>query len=390
MALTALQVKNAKPGIHMDGQGLFLDVKESGSKSWKLRYTFGSSRRAIGLGSLAVVGLDEARIAAGEARKLVHLGVDPIEHRDSLKEAEAAPKQVAKTFEQVATEYIELNRSGWRNAKHAAQWSATLETYTYKTIGKKSCAEITLDDVLKILKPIWSKKTETASRVRGRIEAVLGYATVHGLRDGVNPAGWRGNLEHVLPPAAKVAKSEHYAAMPYGDVKKFIKTIKAVDSTAARTLEFVILTACRSGEALGCQWSEFDLENKVWTVPGSRMKAGREHRVALSDAAVALVESMRGQDKLYVFPGRYAKTAQSSMTLTMMMRRMSAGLTVHGFRSSFRDWSAEVSDHASDAAELQLAHSVGSKVEQAYRRGNMFEKRLALMADWAKYVGANS
>ena len=389
--LTTGQIKHAKAGDHSDGGGLYLCVKPSGTKSWFLRYQVNGKRQKLGLGSLERVSPQEARAAAQVALKAAKDGDDPIKKKQAQKDAakaqDANNRKAAKTFSMVASEYIEAKRKGWKNLKHAEQWINTLATYAEPVIGKMAPADITKDEVLEILKPIWTTKHETASRLRGRIEAVLDYAAFHGLTDHPNPARFKGFLDNALVAPSKATKRKHFAAMPYKDVDNFMKALELIPGDSARCLEFTILTACRSGEALGARWSEIDMDAKLWTIPASRMKAERIHRVPLSDAAIKVLETQQGQHKELVFIGRVSKKQMTDMALTMVMRRHHPGYTTHGFRSSFKDWISEKTDYANEVSEMALAHKVSNKVEAAYRRGDMFEKRINLMNDWASYIG---
>jgi integrase len=384
--LTNLQARNAKPGVISDHSGLYLEVKDSGTKSWVYRFTLNGKRRMMGLGAYPDTTLDQARSAVTEARKQVKSGVDPIEARKVAKEAVIASIAPTKTFADLAAEYIAAHRASWKSEKHADQWKNTLETYADPVIGHLPPADITKDHVLKILTPHWTTKNETMVRLRGRIESVIDYAFFNLNINQANPARFKGFLDQALAAPSKVNNRTHFAAMPYGEVAAFMAQVKAMPGHGARCLEFTILTACRSGEALGAEWSEFDLDAKVWTVPGARMKAGKPHRFALSDAAIKLLEAQKDADKKFVFPGRKSRSAMSNMSMTMIIRRLKLGVTVHGFRSSFRDWVAEQTDYAHEVAEMALAHTVGDKVEAAYRRGDMLEKRHALANDWGSYV----
>ena len=384
----------AEPGWYDDGGGLRLQVTKSGAKSWVYRFMLAGKSREMGLGSLADVTLAEARATAAEARKLVKSGVDPIAQRDADREAARATAALAAaramTFKQCAGAYIEAHRAGWKNAKHATQWPNTLRDYAYPVFGELPVQDIDLPMVLKVLEPIWNEKTETASRVRGRIEAVLDWATVRGFRKGDNPARWRGQLSHLLAAPSKVQKVEHHAALPYVEVGTFMAVLRQREAIAARALEFTILTAARTGEVIGATWAEIDLNAATWTIPGARMKAGREHRVPLSNRAFEILSEMaklRVSDAgdAPVFPSARGNPL-SNMAMAMLLRRMErADLTAHGFRSTFRDWAAERTAYPNEVVEMALAHTVGNKVEAAYRRGDLFEKRGRLMTDWATF-----
>lgn len=389
--LTELKIKHAKPGYWLDSDGLYLQVGESGAKSWIYRFQLNGKRREMGLGSLSDVGAKDARRRAAEARARVHNKIDPLEHR--RQQAVAAFELAARvaagavTFRTVSLEYIEANRAGWKNAKHASQWENTLTTYAYPVIGEKPVGEVDTALVLEVLNPIWLTKTETAKRLRGRIEQILSYARVKGYRQGENPAAWRGHLDNVLPQPGKIAPHKHHPALPYDQMGEFMMgKLRTHEGVSVMCLEFVILTACRSGEALKAKWEEIDEEKGVWVIPADRMKARKEHRVPLSDAALAVLEDAKKlRQGEYVFPGVRSGKPMSDMSLTMLLRRIHPGITVHGFRSAFRDWAAEITHYPGEMAEMALAHVVGNKVEAAYRRGDMFDKRRQMMADWAAW-----
>ena len=388
--LTAMKIRNLiEPGRYGDGGGLYVQVRDAEHRSWLFRYKIGGRPRQMGLGPLSDVTLAEAREGALQARKLVREKLDPIDHRRAVH-AERIAKTGAHTFRQVADLYIAAHEATWRNAKHRAQWTSTLETYAYPVLGSRPVAAVDTGDVLRVLEPIWRKKPETASRVRGRIETVLDYAKARHWRQGENPARWKGHLAHTLPARAKVAKVEHHAALPWTEIGDFIAELREQTGVSARAMEFAILTAGRTGEVLGTTWSEIDLAAGVWTVPGDRMKAGAEHRVPLSGAALTILQDMRDlfgdEPGGFVFPGGKAGKGLSNMAFLMLLRRMERGdLTAHGFRSTFRDWAAEATAYPGEVAEAALAHTNGSKVELAYRRGDLFTKRSQIMADWAAF-----
>jgi integrase len=367
----------SRPGLHPDGGNLYLSVAKTGAKSWRIIYTRLGKRVELGIGPLGTVSLKEARTKAAEARKLLHDGEDP---KQIWRKASVAG---AATFGTVATAHIEAHEPSWRNAKHRQQWRNTLTTYA-AAIWSTPVDQISVDDLLAILKPIWAAKPETASRVRGRIESVLDAAKVRGLRAGENPAAWRGNLALLLP-AKKKGPKRHHPAMPFAEVPAFIERLRGTAALSARALELTILTAARTSEVLKATWSEFDLDTATWTVSADRMKAGRQHRVPLSPAALALLKLLP-QNEAYVFPGQVENKPLSNMSMEMCLRRMGlAHYTVHGFRSSFRDWAGENTEFPRDIAEMALAHTVGSAVERAYRRGDSFTKRRDLMKAWADY-----
>jgi len=401
--LSPLKVQRlTAPGLYSDGGGLYLQIKAAGARSWVFRYRMGGRKtpRDMGLGSLEMVSLADARGKATDKRNLILDGIDPIEARKHDKVAAALDASKAITFKECATAYIAVHREGWRNEKHAQQWTATLEAYAFPKIGKLPVRDIDAGAVLKVLeqkcddlpaKPtLWSGKTETATRVRGRIEAILDWAKVRQYRTGENPARWRGNLEHSLPNRAKVQKVKHHAALPYGEIGAFMGALRAQEGTAARALEFVILTATRTSETIGARWDEIDQDKGLWIIPAERIKAGKEHRIPLSAPALAIIKQQaKVKEGEFVFPGGKARKPLSTNALLALLKRMErAALTAHGFRSTFRDWAAEQTNYARDVAEMALAHTIGDKVEAAYRRGDLFKKRERLMADWAKFCGS--
>jgi len=355
-------------------------------KSWLFRYTVGGRERQMGLGPLSDVSLADARDRAVAARELRRAGKDPISERDASRAENSLLAARSMSFNACASAYVAVHRAGWRNVKHAGQWEATIGTYCSPVFGKLPVQAIDVGLVMRVLEPIWATKPETAARVRGRIERILDWAKVRGYRDGDNPARWRGHLDHLLPGRGKVCRVKHHAASPYGEVPAFMAELKNRDAVAARALEFAILTAARTGEVIGAKWDEIDLGDRVWTIPAERMKAGQEHRVPLSHAAMERVKRMRGLRRNdYVFPGD-RREALSNMALLMLLRRMRYhNITVHGFRSSFRDWVEEQTDTARAVVEMALAHTIGSAVEAAYRRGDLFGKRHVLMETWGEF-----
>lgn len=394
--LGALAVsKLTEPGLHFVGgvPGLALLVAPTGARAWVFRVSIGGRRRDMGLGAYPAVPLAQARDKAREARDLIRQGVDPIEKQRAARSALRAAVAKALTFEACAKAYMAAHEAGWRSAKHAQQWRTTLETYAYPVFGNLLVQDVDKSHVLAALRPIWTKKIETASRLRGRIELVLSYAMQAGYRpEGLNPARWKGGLDKLLVAPSKVSKTEHHPALPVAEVGAFMRRLRQQRGMGARALEFAILTAARSGEVRGATWDEINLADRVWTVPAARMKAGAEHRVPLSDAAVALLEALpriapADAAKDYVFPAPRGGRL-SDMTLSAVTRRMKLDVVPHGFRSTFRDWAAERTNFPRDVAEMALAHAVENKVEAAYRRGDLFEKRRALMADWAAFLAA--
>jgi integrase len=388
VGLTARQVQTKGPGLYADGGGLYLRVTPTEARMWLYRFQMHGRRRDMGLGPTDLYSLAEARQKALEARKLVAEGVDPIEARQAKRSAAAVDAAKGMTFRACAEAYINAHRSGWRNPKHAAQWPATLDAYAYPHFGSLPVQAVDVGLVLKAVEPIWTEKPETASRVRGRIESVLDWATARGNRQGENPARWRSHLENLLPPRSKVRRVEHHAALPYAEIAAFVADLRQQEGIGARALEFAILTAARTGEVIGARWDEINLAERLWTVPAERMKAGKEHRAPLSDAALAIVEKMAAiRQGDHVFPGGKAERPISNMAMLMSLRRMGRGdLTAHGFRSTFRDWAAEATNFPAEVAEMALAHTVGDKLEAAYRRGDLFEKRREIMAAWANFI----
>jgi integrase len=389
--LTALEVRQmTEASLYPDGGGLYLQIGPTGTKSWILKFQLDGRARAMGLGSLHITSLSQARDARDDAHRLLRDHVDPIEARKAERQQKRLATTKAMTFKEAAILFIASHEKGWRNPRHIQQWPETLAAFVYPTIGNLSVEAIDTTLVLKVLEPIWTTKRETASRVRGRIEVVLDWAKARGYRQGENPARWRGHLDMILPKKSKVRAVEHHPALPYAQIGSFMAELRRIDTVGACALEFTILTAARSGEVLGATWNEIDLANKLWVVPGKRMKSGREHRVPLSDAAVAVLRQMemiREGDE--VFPGRSRGHLPRRALLLTMYRAGRRDCTVHGFRSSFRDWAAERTNFPSELTEMALAHAVGSKVEAAYRRGDLFEKRRRLMADWATFCAAS-
>lgn len=387
--LTARTVQTINEiGRHPDGNGLYLNISANGGRRWVFLYRIkgrlsknGKKKLfEMGLGSASSVSLKEAREAAAAARRQLRDGLDPLQQRG---------KSSTKTFSECAAEYIALQESGWRNPKHTEQWKNTLATYADPKIGKLPVDAITVDHVLDILKPIWKTKTETASRVRGRIESILDWAAAHKYRSSENPARWRGHLDKVLPAVRKVAKVEHHPALPYADIQAFMTDLRSRDGAAAKALEFTILTAARTGETIGAKWDEIDFKEKVWTVPAERMKAGVEHQVPLSDRAIEILTDLN-QETDYVFPGQEIDKPLSNMAMLALLKRMNrSDLTVHGFRSTFRDWAAETTEYPNELVEMALAHTIKNKAEAAYRRGNLLERRRALMQSWADFMNAD-
>lgn len=385
--MSALEVARLRvPGLHFVGgvAGLAMQVQPSGARSWALRFSVAGKRREMGLGGFPDVPLADARRRAREEREKLDKGTDPIAERKATANALRAEQAKVLTFKSAALAYIDVHEPGWRNAKHAEQWRNTLAS-TYPTIGDLHVRDVALPHVLAVLEPIWKTKTETASRLRGRIESVLNWAAARGYREGQNPARWKGHLDHLLPAPGKIMKSGHHAAVPVDDVAAVIRSLRAQEGIGARALEFAILTAARSGEVRGATWSEIDMDAGFWVVPGERMKAGNPHKVPLSDAALRLLRQLPrivGTDLLFPAP---RGGVLSDMTLVAVTRRMQVHAVPHGFRSTFRDWCSERTNFSREVAEMALAHTIGDKVEAAYRRGDLFEKRAKLMQAWADF-----
>lgn len=403
-ALTPFAVKNAKPGRHADGDGLHLLVKQptpeaiknakagqpaKGARSWVYRFMLKGRSHDIGLGAAGPGGISlaDARTARDALRLKVKAGIDPLEERQRQATEALAAAQAARiagiTFKAVAEAYIGANEGSWRNDKHRQQWRNTLASYVYPVLGELPVTDIATAHVLKILEPIWQDKPETASRIRGRVETVLDAAKARGYREGENPARWRGHIAQILPPRSRLTRG-HHKAMPYEAIPAFMAKLRERNATAALALEFVILTATRTSEVLGATWAEVDLDKAIWTVPASRMKAGKEHRIPLSTRAVKILEAVKPLGEASLFPADKGGKL-STMAMAMLLRRMKLDCTVHGFRSSFRDWADDCTGYAHEVCEMALAHVIGNKSEAAYRRGDLFDKRRRLMADWATY-----
>ncbi len=404
--LSALEVKRlTSPGLHFVGEvpGLALQVLSTGGRTWVLRVTVGSKRRDMGLGGFPEVTLAEARAKAREARQKIRQGIDPVAQAQAARQAIKASEMASLSFAQAAARYVEAHRPSWRNAKHAKQWVATLESYAYPRIGQLSVADLTIAHILQVLEQpvpiergskkmgkLWECRTETASRLRGRLEVVLDWCRGRGYRSGDNPAAWKGNLDAQLPPPGRIAKVVHYAAVPIDQMATFTAELRRQEGIAPRALEFAILCAARSGEVRGMSWGELDEVAGIWTVPGHRMKAGREHRVPLSEAALAVLKSLpRMEGTELVFPAPRGGQL-SDMALTAVMRRLGFKEVPHGFRSTFRDWVSERTNFPGEMAEVALAHTIGNAVEAAYRRGDQLEKRRTLMQAWADFCRLNS
>jgi integrase len=400
--LTAMRVaalvRAGKPGYTCDGGGLYLQISKWGTPSWAFRYRIGDKLRTAGLGSVDTFSLAEARERARQMRQQRADGIDPIEDRRARRSQANVEAAKAMTFRACAEAYIQAHKAEWRSPKSLASWEGTLRMYAYSEIGGLPVKNVDTPLVMRVLRPVWSKAPETANRLRGRLEAILGWAATSGYRTGDNPARWRDHLQNLLakPGDAKRAKRDakgrdgHHPALAYAEIGTFVERLRGLDGIAARALEFGILTAARTGEVIGARWDEIDVAERMWTIPAHRMKANREHRVPLSDAAMAIVEQMAAiRQGDFVFPGQQSGRPLSNMSLLMTLRRMKRDdLTVHGFRSTFRDWAAERTNFPSEVAEIALAHAVGNQVEAAYRRGDLFGKRRQIMTAWARFCAA--
>ena len=393
--IAALFVKHvSRPGKYSDGGNLYLQVRKATrkspsddvTKSWLFRYARFGKDTWMGLGPYPDVSLSEARSLATRERKKILQGVDPLTDKRARKIAARVAHDNMLSFAECAELYVESQAPGWSNPKHIEQWRSTLKNLAGPTIGHLSVDQIDTALVMRCIEPIWTTKTETASRLRGRIEAVLDWAAVRGYRKGDNPARWRGHLDKLLPRPSQVSRVKHHPALPYTEVGAFMQQLRGNPGIASRALELTILTAARTNEVIQARWSEFDLDLKTWIVPAERMKSKREHRVPLSDAAVSALKTVKGRSKRYVFPGLKHGSHLSNAAMMQVLKRLErAGITVHGFRSTFRDWCAESTNYPADVAEMSLAHTLRDKTEAAYRRGDLFEKRARLMADWARY-----
>jgi integrase len=393
--LSVLQTKKRlEPGLYGDGNGLYLQVSSRRTKAWVFRFMIAGRARKMGLGDYERIPLAEARRKAQEAYNLVSSGIDPINTRAARRAAQASERVKMVTFQTCAERYIAAHQSGWKSAKHGAQWEATLKNYAYPKIGRLPVSSIDVGLVLAVLEPIWKAKTETANRVRGRIESILDWARARGLRHGENPARWRGHLDQLLPARSAVAPVKNHAALAYADLPRFMEELRKREGVSARALEFTVLTAARTGDTLGATWQEIDKAERLWTVPAARVKGKkgarkRDHVVPLSDHAFDLLWTLP-REANFIFPGGKKGSALSNMAMLELLRGMGFGeLTVHGFRSAFKDWCSEQTAYPNELSEMALAHTVSDKVEAAYRRGDMREKRRSLMADWATFCGGS-
>lgn len=374
-----------KPGKYSDGGGLYLVVKPTGKKLWSYRFMLSGKAREMGLGSLDDVTPEEAREQATRARRLAKEGIDPIEARKAENQAKMLKEARLVTFDECATKYIEAHSPSWKNPKHHQQWENTLKSYASPIIGNLAVQDVDTSLVIQILEPIWTSKTETASRLRMRIESILDWAKVREFREGENPARWKGHLANILPPRNKVQQVKHHSALPYLEIPAFMGHLREQEGVAAIALEFTILTACRTGETVGASWAEFDLDRGLWIIPAERMKGGQAHTVTLSTAAKSALKRIQPFSNEFVFPGGKPGKGLSTGGMSAVLKRMGSPVTVHGFRSTFRDWAAERTNTPSWVAEKALAHAVADKVEAAYRRGELIEKRRLLMEQWAQF-----
>ena len=375
-----------RPGYIADGGNLYLRVAPGGSKGWIFRFTMLGRTRDAGLGPYPTVSLVKAREEAERYRRLVAAGVDPIIALDEQRERTRLASAKVMTFEQCAQSFIASHELGWKGKKHAAIWRSTLKRYVYPVMGALPVQAIDTGLVLKVLEPIWGQKPETAGQVRGRIELVLNWAKARGYRAGENPAQWRGHLDHLLPPRAKVRRVQHHPALPFAEIPGFMEQVRTYGSLAARALEFMVLTASRTGEALGARWDEIDLQAQLWIIPAARMKGGKEHRVPLSPRAMAILNEIAEiRQNEFVFPGMKRGRPLSNMGVIKLVDHLRKGITRHGFRSSFRDWAAETTGFPNHVVEMALAHAVPDAVEAAYRRGDLLDKRRKLMEAWASF-----
>lgn len=385
--LTAVVVKSVnKPGYYADGDGLYLQVTKAGNKSWVFRFGLEGRKREMGLGAYPGTSLSDARVKLADQRRVLDAGKDPIDEKKRKRAQSIDDSKALKTFKEFAEEYIRDKSVEWSNAKHEKQWGSTLSRFVYGVFGDMPVDMIETRHVLEAIKPIWASKTETATRVRQRIETILDAAKAEGLRKGDNPARWKGHLSHILPKPSKIKKVKHHAALPYQELGDFMGDLYERENVAAKGLAFLILTAARTGEVIGATFDEVDIDNAVWIIPADRMKAGKEHRVPLSPKAVEIVQSMDKRRKNeFIFEGLRGGGLSNMAFLQQLKHMKRDDLTAHGFRSTFRDWAAEQTAYPSDVVEMALAHAIANKTEAAYRRGDLFEKRQRLMNDWANY-----
>jgi integrase len=386
--LSAKKIEHLKKvGYHPDGDNLYFQVTSSNAKSWIFRFSFDGKRREMGIGSYPEITLEKARESAIELRRLVKAGTDPIELRKADQAAKRAERNNAVTFAYCAKQYIESHRHGWKNVKHAQQWENTLEQYAYPIIGETIIKDVDTALIMRVLQPIWLAKNETAGRLRGRLENILDWAAVQGFRAVENPARWKGHLDNLLASPGKVQKNNHFKALPYSEINPLMLALRANGSVSAKALEFLILTAAHTGEIIGAKWDEIDFDNQLWIVPADRMKAKREHRVPLSSRAIEIVREMQAlKTNDAIFPGRSKGGFLSNAAMDKLLQQtLGIDATVHGMRSTFRDWASERTAYPHEVCEMALAHTIRNQAEAAYRRGDLIEKRRNLMEDWLRF-----
>jgi len=385
--LTTRSIANASDGMHGDGHGLYLKVKESkGTKAWIYRYQINNIRREMGIGSFELNTLNEARNKALELRKQVKDGIDPIEDRNLKQTLKSEEIEKSILFKEAANRYISQHTSGWSNTKHSQQWPNTMRDYVFPIIGSTPVAALTLKDILKVLTPIWGTKTETATRIRARIEKIIDWCIALEYKTGDNPARW-GLVATQLPSPKKIKKVKHHTALSYHEINEFILKLREENCVASYSLEFLILTASRTNEVINATWDEFDIQGKTWTIPDIRMKARKEHRVPLNIRALEILSHMKAMNggAKYIFPGGKKDRPQSNGAMAVLLKRLGTAVTVHGFRSCFKDWAAEETSHPNTVSEMALAHAVLG-TEGAYRRGDLLPKRAQLMDEWNEYI----
>jgi integrase len=389
--LNALQVGRLREkGMYGDGGGLYLQVGGTGTKSWIFRFKINGRSREMGLGPLSTIGLAEARTKATDCRRLLLEGIDPIQARNATRAVRKFQAAKAMSFSECARSYIKAHTPGWRNERHVGQWTSTIDAFVNPVFGAVPVQDVDVRLVLKVLEPIWHIKTQTASRLRGRIEAILDWASARGFRRGDNPARWRGHLDKLLPAPSKIHSIKHHPALPYGELPIFLQQLRQQPGAAARALEFLILTAARTGEVIGATIDEININEKLWAIPGARMKNGKNHRVPLSAGALDLIRRIREHGGNHLFCSGKRMKPLSQWAMPAVLKRMGrSDLTPHGFRSTFRDWAADCTDYPSHVVEMALAHTISSKVEAAYRRGDLIEKRRRLMDDWERFCLAS-
>jgi len=377
-----------KTGLYGDGMGLWLKVTKSGTKSWIFRYSRNKKTYDIGLGSILTVSLSDARNKALEYRQMIQAGNDPLRTKQAEEIKNKRANNELITFEQCSVQYIDAHKAGWKNAKHAQQWTNTIKTYVLPVIGYLPVQDIDTSLIMQVLTPIWTTKNETAGRIRGRVENILSWAAVHGYRSVDNPAQWKGHLENLLAKPSKIKIVSHHKALPYAKLNAFINILRCNTSISARALEFLILNATRTSELTGAEWSEFDFNAAIWTIPAIRMKSGKEHRIPLSSRSTDILNEMQNiKQSTFVFPGgKIGKSLSNAAMDKILQKTLGYDCTVHGFRSTFSDWAAECTNHPRDLCEMALAHTIKNKVEAAYRRGDMIEKRRVLAEDWQIFM----